>query len=186
MINKTRMKLIEQVAQSSSYPELQGTFKRGKDWIVTNGVIVLYFKEKPDLPIVEGKDYDFNDILDMPLGCHDAPPPNIDVLKQIVKEAKYKDKDRITYLPYEIFPNVFVNPKLLLDMLKIFPKTYMINWESGWRPIIFIDDDIDSPDNYGALFTIRKDVHMPYISLIDGGYGIINPDMGEEIKQEEI
>lgn len=186
MINKTRMKLIEQVAKAAPDPELQGTFKRGKDWIVTNGVIVLYFGEKPDLPIVEGKDYDFNDILDMPLGCHDVPPPNIDVLKQIVKEAKYKGEDGITYLPYEIFPNVFVNPKLLLDMLKIFPKTYMINWESGWRPIVFIDDDIDSPDNYGALFTIRKDVHTPYISLIDGEYGIINPNMGEKIKQEEI
>ena len=186
MINKTRMKLIEQVAKSSIYPELQGTFKCGKNWIVTNGIIVLYFKEKPDLPIVEGKDYDFNDILDMPLGCHDAPPPNIDVLKQIVKEAKYECEDGITYLPYEVFPNVFVNPKLLLDMVKIFPKLYAINYTDGWRPIVFIDDDIDSPDNYGALLTIRKDVHMPYISLVDGKYEIINPNMGEEIKQEEI
>ena len=39
------MKLIEQVAKSSIYPELQGTFKRGKNWIVTNGIIVLYFME---------------------------------------------------------------------------------------------------------------------------------------------
>lgn len=186
MINKTRMKLIEQVAKAAPKPELQGTFKRGTDWIVTDTVRVLFFKEKPDLPEVVGTDYDFNDILDMPLGCCDAPPPNVNVLKQIVKEAKYKGEDGITYLPYEIFPNVFVNPKLLLDMLKIFPKTWQIEWESGWRPIIFDDDDIDSPDNYGALFTIRKDVHTPYISSIDGEYGIINPNMGEEIKQEEI
>ena len=54
MINKTRMKLIEQVAKSSIYPELQGTFKRGKNCIVTNGISVLFFKEKPDLPIVKG------------------------------------------------------------------------------------------------------------------------------------
>ena len=39
MINKTRMKLIEQVAKSSIYPELQGTFKRGKNWIVTNSLV---------------------------------------------------------------------------------------------------------------------------------------------------
>ena len=45
MINKTRMKLIEQVAKSSIYPELQGTFKRGKNWIVTNGISVLFFYE---------------------------------------------------------------------------------------------------------------------------------------------
>lgn len=185
MINKTRMKLIEQVAKSSIRPELQGTFKRGKDWIVTNGISVLFFKEKPDLPIVEGMDYDYDDILDMPLGCHDAPPPDIDVLKRVVKEAKYKGRNGVTFLPYEVFPNIFVNPKLLLDMVKIFPKLCVINYTDGWRPIVFIDDDIDSPDNYGALFTIRKDVHTPYISLVDGEYGIVNPNMGEKIKQEE-
>ena len=107
-------------------------------------------------------------------------------MKQIVEEAKYKGEDGVTYLPYEVFPNVFVNPKLLLDMVKIFPKLYAINYTDGWRPIVFIDDDIDSPDNYGALFTIRKDVHMPYISLVDEKYEIINPNMGEETKQEEI
>lgn len=186
MINKTRMKLIEQVAKSSIYPELQGTFKRGENWIVTNGISVLFFKEKPDLPIVKGKDYDYDSILDMPLDCCDAPPPDVNVLKQIVKEAKYEGEDGVTYLPYEVFPNIFVNPKLLLDMVKIFPKLYAINYTDGWRPIVFIDDDIDSPDNYGALFTIRKDLHMPYISLVDGEYEIINPNMGEEIKQEEI
>lgn len=34
MINKTRMKLIEQVAKSSIYPELQGTFKYGEYEII--------------------------------------------------------------------------------------------------------------------------------------------------------
>lgn len=180
MINKTQMKLIEQIAKSSAYPEFQGTFKRGEDWIVTNGIIVLFFKEKPDLPIVEGNDYDYDSILDMPFSCHDALLPNVDVLKQVVKEAKCKGENGVTYLPYEVFPNIFVNPKLLLDMIKIFPKLYAINYTDGWRPIIFIDDDIDSPDNYGALFTIRKDVHTPYISLVDGEYEIINPNMGEK------
>ena len=111
MINKTRMKLIEQVAKSSIYPELQGTFKRGKNWIVTNGISVLFFKEKPDLPIVKGKDYDYESILDMSLGCCDAPPPDVNVLKQIVEEAKYKGEDGVTYLPYEVFPNIFMGEK---------------------------------------------------------------------------
>lgn len=186
MINKTRMKLIEQVAKAAPKPELQGTFKRGTDWIVTDTIRVLFFKEKPDLPEVVGTDYDFNDILYLPLGCESSEVPNINIVKQIVKEAKYSDKNGVHYLSYEIFPNVFVNPNLLLSMLKIFPKTWQIEWESGWRPIIFDDDDIDSPDNCGALFTIRKDVHTPYISLVDGEYEIINPNTGEEIKQEEI
>lgn len=180
------MKLIEQVAKAAPIPELQGTFKRGDDWIVTDTVRVLYLGEKPDLPEVEGTDYDFHDILDMPLGCYDSEPPSIDLIKRIVAEAKYTEKGRTYYLPYEIFPNVFVNPKLLLDMLKIFPKLYMINWESGWRPIVFIDDDIDSPDNYGALFTIRKDIHAPYISIKDEIIDVVNPNMGEYIKQEGI
>lgn len=186
MINKARMKLIEQVAKVAPIPELQGTFKRGSDWIVTDTVRVLFLREKPDLPEVEGTDYDFKDILYTSLDCCDSEPPSIDIIRQVIVEAKYTEKGKTYYLPYEIFPNVFVNPKLLLDMLKIFPKTYMINWESGWRPIVFVDDDIDSPDNCGALFTIRKDVHAPYVSYKDGMIDVVNPNMGEYIKQEDI
>lgn len=180
------MKLIEQLVRAAPSPELQGTFKRDGDWIVTDTVRVLYLGEKPDLPEVEGTDYDFHNILDMPLGCYDSEPPSIVLIKRIVAEAKYTEKGKTYYLPYEIFPNVFVNPKLLLDMLKIFPKLYMINWESGWRPIVFIDDDIDSPNNYGALFTIRKGVYTPYISMKDGMIDVVNPNMGKYIKREEI
>ena len=169
--------MLKGIITNPDHPELQGTFKQGNFWIVTDGFSCFYFSKKPNLPNCQGVDKDLLQYLDIPVSAKTQKVPDIDFMVRI-KNISNGNKRRP--FPYELDKdvNLFVNPYYMLRIMKILPGAMRMFYSTRVKPVIFVGDD----DNYALLNSIRHDGNSPYINH-EGE--LINPNLGEEIIKEE-
>lgn len=169
--------MLKGIITNPDHPELQGTFKQGSFWIVTDGFSCFYFSKKPNLPNCQGVDKDLLQYLDIPASAKTQRVPDIDFMVRI-KNIPNGNKRRP--FPYELDKdvNLFVNPYYMLRIMKILPSAMRMFYSTRVKPVVFVGDD----DNYALLNPIRYAGISPYINH-EGE--LINPNLGEEIIKEE-
>lgn len=169
--------MLKGLITNPDHPELQGTFKQGSFWIVTDGMTCLYLNKKPNLPTCQGVDVDLAHYLDIPVSAKSQRVPDIDFM---VKVRNVSGKNTRRPFPYELDKevNLFVNPYYMLRIMKILPGAMRMFYTTRVKPIVFVGDD----NNYAILNPIRYNGNSPYINH-EGE--LINPNLGEEIIKEE-
>lgn len=173
----SQVQMLKGLITNPNHPELQGTFKQGKFWIVTDGISCFYFTKKPNLPESQGVDKDLLQYFDAPVSAKMQRVPDIDFM---VKVRNISGKNTRRPFPYELDKSIylFVNPYYMLRIMKLLPGAMRMFYTTRLKPIIFMDED----GNYAVLNPIRHDGNAPYINH-EGE--LINPNLGEEIIKEE-
>ena len=167
-----QVQMLKGIIKNPDLPQLQGTFKQGNYWIVTDRISVFYLSKKPNLPECQGVDRDLLQLLDIPASAKTQKLPEIDFMVDI--KNKSHENQRKPF-PYEIDKDVelFVNPYYMLRIMKILPGVNRIFYTTWTKPILFTGDD----NNYALLYAIRFNKNLPYINH-EGE--LITPDLGEE------
>ena len=177
-MTKSQIQMLNRLVKNTPASQLQGTFKQGEYWIVTDTFICLYLKEKPDLPICQGVDTNMFRFIDLPSCAKTKRLPDIDFVKKVKKLSSASGCQHFSY-EIDTDTHVRVNPCYLWQMMKILPNARNMFYTVCNKQIVVMDDE----GNYGMLVPIRYDKNAIYIN--EQGE-LINPNLGEEIKQEEI
>ncbi len=169
--------MLKGIITNPNHPELQGTFKQDKFWIVTDTYSCLYLTKKPNLPVCQGVDKNLLEYLDIPVSAKEQRLPDIDFMIGVQNKASCKRKH---ILPYELDAKMglYVNPRFVVRIMKILPDVTSIFYTSPNSPIVFVG----FCDDYGMLLPVKHGFNSPYINH-EGE--LINPNLGEEIIKEE-
>ena len=177
-MTKSQIRMLNRLVENTTASQFQGTFKQDEYWIVTDNFICLYLKEKPDLPICQGVDINMFQFIDLSSSAKTKRLPDIDFVEKVKKLSSASSREPFSY-EIDTDTHVRVNPCYLWQMMKILPNARNMFYTVCNKQIVIMDDE----GNYGMLMPIRYDKNAIYIN--EQGE-LINPNLGEEIKQEEI